>query len=185
MCTPTTGDMGYPWNCRNLTIDDVTERLENFAVQNCGTAEGELGAAEVTQQVADVTADLFEDLGEQLAATCESLDGYWVYDESYNTVLYGDSNIQTNTSSRIGDNAALLTGFYSSVFGGSQVTEWGTCYENTTMVRCLAYNDGLETEVATYDLARDECTFTSEWYRKQCEELLGGYYENSVCYVAE
>ena len=191
MCTPTTGDMGYPWNCRNLTIDDVTGRLEDFAVQNCGMAESEIGdegtfaSGDVRQQITDVTAELFEDLGEQLAATCESLDGYWVYDESYNTVLYGDSNIQTNTSSRIGDNAALLTGFYSSVFGGSQVTEWGTCYENTTMVRCLAYNDGLETEVATYDLARDECTFTSEWYRKQCEELLGGYYENSVCYVAE
>ena len=127
-------------------------------------------------------------MGEMLAASCESLDGYWVYDESYNEVLYGkgrSSTMQTNTSSRIGDNASLLTGFYSSVFGGNQVRDWGTCYENSTMVRCLAYNDGLETEVATYDLARDECTFTGEWYRQQCEELLGGYYENSVCYVAE
>ena len=193
-CTPDSGEMGYPWNCRNMSPTELEERATDFAEQNCvdPTADGK-GLENrvpdlVYEQINDAVANVFEEMGEMLAATCESLDGYWVYDESYNEVLYGEdrsSNMETNTSSRIGDNASLLTGFYSSVFGGNQVRDWGTCYENTTMVRCLAYNDGLETEVATYDLARDECTFTGEWYRQQCEELLGGYYENSVCYVAE
>lgn len=188
LCTPDSGEMGYPWKCRSMKPDELQDSIETFANANCKDPTGGMFAdAEITNKSSEAVATVFEEMGEMLAATCESLDGYWVYDESYNKVLYSDGNIQTTASSRIGDidNASLLTGFYSSVFGGNQVQDWGTCYENSTMVRCLAYNDGLETEVATYDLARDECTFTGEWYRQQCEELLGGYYENSVCYVAE
>ena len=189
LCTPDSGEMGYPWKCRSMKPEDLQKSITNFANANCkDPTGGPFAATEIDSKASEAVATVFEEMGEMLAATCESLDGYWVYDESYNEVLYGEdrsSTMETNTSSRIGDNASLLTGFYSSVFGGNQVRDWGTCHENTTMVRCLAYNDGLETEVATYDLARDECTFTGEWYRQQCEELLGGYYENSVCYVAE
>ena len=192
MCTPTTGDMGYPWNCRNLTIDDVTGRLNDFAVQNCGMAESETGdegtfaSGDVRQQITDVTAELFEDLGEQLAVTCENLDGYWLYNDNYLDAIYGENrNITSTTSSRANEETALLAGFYNSVYGGNEIVDWGRCVENTVRIRCLEYNNGLETPVASYDLGRDECTFTDEWYRQQCEEKLGGYYEGSICYTPD
>lgn len=53
------------------------------------------------------------------------------------------------------------------------------------MIQCLTYNEGLDTAIASYDLTRDECDFTEEWYRQRCEELMGGYYEGSACYVAK
>ena len=78
--------------------------------------------------------------------------------------------------------------FYTSVFGNSAstaaTTSMGRCVENTTMVRCLAYNAGEETPVASYDRAKDECIFTDAWYRTKCESM-GGYYESSVCYMAK
>lgn len=117
-----------------------------------------------------------EEMDYFLMDECESLDGFWIdTDTTFNTVASG----------RISGNGTLLSGFYREIYGGNEDTTWGRCVENTTMIQCLAYNDGLTTSVASYDSTRDECVFTDEWYRKQCEELLGGYYEANYCYVAK
>lgn len=178
LCTPTSGDKGYPWNCRNMSPDELEESIQNFAEQNCAdpTSSGEAFITEVSDQISRAIDDIQEELDYQLMETCEELDGYWMDD---------DDSVTNVVDSRVSGNGTLLSGFYRQVYGGNEVTDWGRCVENTTMLRCLDYNDGLETPVASYDLSRDECTFTDEWYRAQCEELMGGYYENSVCYVAE
>ena len=57
---------------------------------------------------------------------------------------------------------------------------------------CLAYNsnaskdgeDGEALTVASYNLERDECTFSDEWFASQCALMGNGYYENGICYVA-
>lgn len=178
LCTPDDGEMGYPWNCRNMSPDELEESIQNFAEQNCAdpTSSGEAFITEVSDQISRAIDDIQEELDYQLMETCEELDGYWMDD---------DDSVTNVVDSRVSGNGTLLSGFYRQVYGGNEVTDWGRCVENTTMLRCLDYNDGLETPVASYDLSRDECTFTDEWYRAQCEELMGGYYENSVCYVAE
>lgn len=106
-----------------------------------------------------------------LMETCENLDGYW---------LGNDDTIDSRT-----ENAKSLTGFYRSVYGGNENTSWGRCVENTTMIQCLSYNEDGQEPVASYDLVKDECTFTETWYKRQCENQLGGYYEQSTCFVAK
>ena len=177
LCTPDNGEMSYPWNCRNLTPDELEEFIMNFANQNCAdptSGDSSEFIASVQEQITRAISDIQEELDYQLMDICEDLDGYWMdNDDTY-------TNVRDDRGT-----GGLLVGFYTKVYGGDENTSWGECRENTTMLRCLDYNDGLTTAVASYDIARDECTFTDEWYRAQCEELMGGYYENSVCYVAK
>ena len=178
LCTPDDGEMGYPWNCRNMSPDELEESIQNFAEQNCAdpTSSGEAFITEVSDQISRAIDDIQEELDYQLMETCEELDGYW---------MDNDDSVTNVVDSRVSGNGTLLSGFYRQVYGGNENTSWGRCVENTTMIQCLTYNEGLDTAVASYDLTRDECDFTEEWYRQRCEELMGGYYEGSACYVAK
>ena len=118
-------------------------------------------------QVEKAISDIREQLDYQLMEQCEELDGYWL--EAGTT----DGN--------------LLKAFYSAVFGGTETEDTvsiGRCVENSTRIQCLNYNEGEETPVASYDLAKDECTFTNAWYEQQCATI-GGYYDNGMCYVGK
>ena len=178
LCTPDDGEMGYPWNCRNMSPTELQTSIRNFASQNCAdpTSSGEAFITEVSDQISRAIDDIQEELDYQLMETCEELDGYW---------MDNDDSVTNVVDSRVSGNGTLLSGFYRQVYGGNENTSWGRCVENTTMIQCLTYNEGLDTAVASYDLTRDECDFTEEWYRQRCEELMGGYYEGSACYVAK
>ena len=202
LCTPSSGDNGFPWNCRNTTFANPigTRITSSFSLDgnNASTFEGlvvqraldlcwdptkkistdgksykEL-AADAQRAVADIIEDTKEQLEYQLDEACTKLDGYWY------TTKYDESTFKNN-------NLIPLTAFYSNVYGRTPDAKeigkgMGACIENTTMVRCLDYNSGEEEPVATYDAAKDECIFTDNWYKRQCE-LIGGYYEDAVCYV--
>ncbi len=190
LCTPTAGTMGFPWNCRTKTIGNATgvsfkagadasvaDNIRNFAVSNCsdptaGTADYNSLPLQTKTQVEKAINNIREQLEYQLMETCESLDGYW---------LDGDEENDLN-----GNPVKQLVAFYTSVYGNSSSGDkvLGQCVENTTMLRCLAYNTGETTAFASYDRAKDECTFTDAWYETQCNLLGSGYYENGVCYVA-
>ena len=168
LCTPTSGDKGYPWNCRNMTVSDLRTSINEFAQQNCSdpTNSGAGFLTEVQDQIDRAIDDIEEELNYMLMDVCEGLDGYWV-----------SSSIKEGN---------LLKAFYSDLYGGStDNTTWGRCVENTVMIRCLDYNDEDKDPVASYDLASDGCTFTDEWYKNQCAALGNGYYENGVCYVSQ
>ncbi len=200
LCTPSSGDNGFPWNCRNTTFanpigiritsdfshTDNASTFEGLVVQRAldlcwdptkkisidGKSYNEL-AADAQRAVADIIEDTKEQLEYQLDETCTKLDGYWY------TTDYKDGNY---------DNFTPLTAFYSAVYGRTPDAKeigkgMGACIENTTMVRCLDYNSGEENPVATYDSVKDECVFTDNWYKNQCEMVLNGYYENGICYT--
>ena len=184
LCTPESGGMAYPWNCRNMDPTDLRESVTAFAERNCAdpTADGAELLASVNEQVERAISDVMEGMDYMLGEQCEGIDGYWVSADE----IAGENEYGTIYDDRIDvANTPLLSGFYGSVYGGTENTGWGRCVENTTRIRCLDYNLGLTTPVATYDLVRDECTFTEEWYRQQCEELMGGYFEGQVCYVKQ
>ncbi len=198
LCTPETGDQGYPWKCRKKIPGDiegnsmnaastasVADNVRDYAMQRCDDPANPAGTfgnmpMETRSTVRRAIQDLQEQMDAQLMEECEKLDGYWVStdDPAYD------------------ENIPLLNAFYNNVYGGDEAnyinkeTAWGKCVENTTMMRCLAYNspssdsDDTSGNVATYDLAKDECTFVEEWYQQKCEQI-GGYYEASVCYVAK
>lgn len=181
LCTPTSGDQGFPWNCRKLSKERLTENIKKFAVANCGNPNSTSTNSDDTDanydalpqqtqtQVEKAISDVRDQVSDQLSGVCEGLNGYWIY---------------TGDTTGRGDGKDLAA-FYSSVFGASGADSnngtLGRCVENSTMVRCQAYNtDGVQ--YATYDRAQDECTFTDDWYKLKCQEL-GGYYDGGVCYT--
>ncbi len=205
LCTPKTGNMKYPWDCRSLTMGSITElggisqastvsdignnfgkMIAKYAVDNCSdptlkTKEEKHfnNLPEITRtQVQRFIEDVQDELSYQLMETCENLDGYWLQP--------GDT--QTINSSK------PLLSFYKNVYAGDVDNNktFGFCAENSTRVSCLAYNsnaakdgeDGEALTVASYNLERDECTFSDEWFASQCALMGNGYYENGICYVA-
>ena len=175
LCTPITGEMQFPWNCRKMPMygdeSSVRGSIIDFAVQNCSdpTKEEKTYEALPVQtrtQVEKIITNIEAQLDYQLMDACEALDGYWVEQQG---------------------TEKLLDAFYSTVFGGTKdesTTNLGVCVENSTRVQCLNYNEEGKEAVASYDLAKDECTFTDAWYEQQCSLMGNGYMENGVCYVA-
>lgn len=176
LCTPTTGTMGYPWNCRMKSLGTESDapagglsasiwaNIKYYAVENClvGDSQSYDNLEERTRlQIARSIQDIEEALDAQLMETCETLDGYWVNQK--------------------GNDDKLLSAFYKNTYAGDENETWGACVENTVRVRCLDNNTDGET-IATYDAARDECIFTDEWYNMKCQSI-GGYYNNGTCYI--
>lgn len=172
LCTPTTANTtyGYPWNCRNLLIDDFEKQIQKFALNNCkySVDDREIEkyddlSQDIKNDVERKISDIQEDMDYLMMDVCEELNGFWVDADN--------------------KDGKLLSAFYSKVYGGNQNnTSWGKCVENSTRVQCLSYNETGKEEVASYNLANDECTFTDEWYKNQCELLGDSYYENGICY---
>lgn len=199
LCTPTAGEEGYPWNCRlrqfgttaeieninewtySQKPESVAQMVINYAFENCGERTGstyKLDEIRTKQEVSQELISAKGDLEYILEAQCTAMDGYW-------------NGAEVSVSARDFSRAPLLKNFYNSVFGGetdsSKVQSLGTCYENTTMTKCLGYNtDGeKDGDMARYDADKDECVFTDKWYEQQCALLGNGYFENGVCYVAQ
>lgn len=223
LCTPSSGDKGFPWNCRQISSTttkggglgsdksrvavnraaanqpSVTQETNDTATQG-GVSNGEHQTEfevlvkeyavdrckdptstynnysalppDTKRTVQAIIDDTMEQLEYQLMDVCTELKGYW-YSDDYNSSIY--------------QNMTPLTAFYSSVYGRSvdsaKATQgMGACIENTTMVRCLDFNSDEENQIATYNADKDECVFTDEWYKIQCE-MIGGYYESAVCWV--
>ena len=205
LCTPSAGEMGYPWNCRKLNFaganynalqnvtmntslsdlnNDLSLMVAKYAVENCSDPTLSLEQrsygtlpVQTRTQIESALDDINEELTYQLAQVCEAegMDGYWLVPSSPDF-----NNGQT-----------MLSAFYRTIYDSNErdYIAYGKCVENTTRVRCLAYNtdvvkDGEQAEdFASYDLASDTCSFTDAWYTQQCSLLGNGYFENGVCYV--
>lgn len=172
LCTPETGEIGYPWKCRSMTRDALNNAITNFAEQNCtiGGSAGDLGF-DYTKMATTAMEDITEALQIQLDEQCTELGGYFLLPSEENLTGRQD--------------AANLVAFYSNVYGGNVDNQsYGRCVENTTMIQCLAYNEDGKDDLATYDQVRDECTFSDKWYQDKCA-LLGGYMDAGACYVPQ
>lgn len=209
LCTPASGDMGYPWGCIGLSADEVFNQVSAFAQRSCRLGDDDL-TTDITSMVTDYVEDIQFGVMDMLAVQCETLGGYWIYNGD---LTYGE----------LGSDATPYTDFYSQVFGvrltnfaeaastenrGNNQTSpkygdgaysytalsganqsarygmsYGQCAENTIQVRCLAYNEMYGDDVASYDAQHNVCNLSDEWYRQQCESMLGGYYEDGTCYA--
>ncbi|MBD5400673.1 hypothetical protein HDR61_02930 [bacterium] len=165
MCTPATGDMGYPWKCRLMVETDLQTTINGWAAQYCGADYQ--SNAETVATVRKIMTDVKEELDYQLRDVCEDSYGYW----------FSADHAKYNSYTK--DN--LLGTFYSTVFAGdTNRTGLGKCVVNSKMVQCEAYG----ADMAKYDTVRDECVFEDEWYAMQCTRL-DGYYENGICYIPQ
>ena len=179
LCTPTSGNRGYPFNCALMSADELSNKVKLFAEQNCMTET--LGddlngngnsTINVGTKVNQVIEDIKEELDYQLMDLCESeYQGYWLAPD--------DVGFNNN-------NNVLQVAFYSGVFGGNNgqdQTSWGKCVQNNTRISCENYNDADKDPVASYNQTLDQCDFTDQWFEIQCEAL-NGYFEQGSCYVA-
>lgn len=205
LCTPSAGTMGYPWNCRKLNFagsdynalkdikasstladlnNDLARMVAKYAVDTCSDPNIEVDArtydklpVQTRTQIENTLDDVYEELSYQLSEMCEGegMNGYWL----------------VPSSPEFKGNHTMLGAFYRTVYESNErdYTAYGKCVENTTRVRCEAYNsnasrEGEESVVfATYDLTSDTCKFEDAWYEQQCKLLGNGYFENGICYV--
>lgn len=191
LCTPTTGDKEWPWKCRTKTIgklesavkedtsyeDSLAGSILYAAKQYCDTGITTYDKlnAQMKQSVDSAWENVRDALEGQMQSVCTEVDGYWISKEYNPDKLAEYINSAKDYSSA----------FYGAVFNGNKESgkTIGICVENSVRTACLDYNTDTET-VASYDLAKDECTFTDTWYERQCASI-GGYYENAMCYVAK
>ncbi len=207
LCTPTSGDEGYPWNCRSVDFSkinfenivwgknngistqsqrtsvaknagkDFVSTVVNYAIDTCGVGDNGEIETRAQESIKKELSDIYSQVFVQMYQKCTEFNGIWISPNEENF-----------------DASPALTGFYSNVFGGDRTKgmSLGKCSENTTRTRCLQYNDTFAGEsnsesgtspVSRYDADRDECIFSDVWYKQQCS-MMGGYFENGVCYVS-
>lgn len=175
ICTPPSGELGYPFQCALMSMGELETQINTFADQNCTSFldsdlnNDENSTINVDTKITNAIESIKDELDYQLMDLCESTyEGYWLSP--------GDRGFE---------GAALQQAFYSGVYGGNKNADelsWGKCVQNNTRISCENYNDADKDPVASYDQTLDQCDFTDEWFEAKCS-LLGGYFENSVCYT--
>lgn len=192
LCTPTSGEMGYPWNCRKMglgvdgafaanyaggdTGNNLAKTVVAYAIANCSDptkSEKTFGnLAQTVQQKIQLTVNnVIDDLVNQMSDACEAVAGIWY---SENATGFADMN-------------TWLPAFTSTAFGGAVPNKneiGGICVENTAYVQCVGKNTDGEEPIATWNENSQTCTLSDAWYVQQCS-MLGGYFEDNVCYIAE
>lgn len=196
LCTPSSGDEGYPWNCRlrafgnlnninNLSWSnssqnngkDLVTMLVNYAIDNCGDGNTSTPLEVRSQnEVVLQLENLREDLGELIGHKCEAADGIWVDADSDSSLSSGD----------------VVDSFYSVNFGKSYakaqqdylVDSWGKCLTNSVKARCNQENKRTgDSGYATYDDATGQCRLTVDYYKYQCEQIMGIWTDDNHCYI--
>lgn len=160
LCTPVSGDKGYPWNCVKMSLSEIEKDLKTKSEAYCAS---DVSGANVTDAVSEIASNISESVSVELQKACKKYNGVW-----------------TDVSSA----TDFVVGFYHDIYGGDTTfNDWGACVENSTRVACLGYNAGNE-QIATFDEKTQTCSFVSSWYEERCG-MLGGHWENSICYVGK
>ncbi|MBQ7244851.1 MAG: hypothetical protein IJS34_00565 [Alphaproteobacteria bacterium] len=194
LCTPSSGEEGYPWNCRlrnfgNMNTQrswsdasqnngkDLITMVVNYAIDNCGDGDTSTPLEVRSQNEVILQLEgLREDLGRIIGSKCEAADGIWVDADSDSSLSSGD----------------IVDGFYSVNFGKSYakaqqdylVDSWGKCLQNTVKARCDAENKRTgDSGYATYDDATGQCRLTVDYYKYQCEQVMGIWTDDNHCYI--
>ncbi len=196
LCTPSSGDEGYPWNCRlrafgnmpsagttwskkngvaNMTVVDL---VTNYAIENCvGPNETKIEDSKIQSDLELKLENLREELGDVIGQKCEDAGGMWV-----------DESVENNSLS----DGSIVDSFYTVNFGKDhikaqtdyKVDTWGKCIQNTVKSRCGAEDVRTGSNgYATYDEGTGQCVFTIEYYKYQCEQVLGIWTDDNNCYI--
>ena len=196
MCTPKSGDYGYPWNCRSMNVGgdysdstksertavDSVKASTDMTNKNNKTLAGVLSyRAEtvcrdvdadktngnfVTDIIDEIVGEVSEGLYGMLVKECESINGYWLD-------VSGLEGVSVTNSQAFSSNILIGDGLNSSGLG--------YCINDERMAACANYNAG-DQHVATYDIGTKTCKFIDSWLIEKCE-MLGGAWEDNVCYV--
>jgi len=199
LCTPSDSASGeYPWNCRNISMDELRKNITAFADTNCKIGSEDYLTADIGNLIDTLVEDVQSSLQSNFAEKCEELSGYWIYGQN----VYDSDIAQGGGDTRYGTtwdtmrrNAKPLTDFYTQYFGLNppnfnvtymeNILSWGMCAENTAYVLCTDYSNKYGEDIATYNERDNSCILSDQWYIEQCEQVLNGYWENDTCYAVQ
>lgn len=165
LCTPVSGDAGYPWNCRLKSVDEIQKNISEMADTYCPSITG----AETDTVIENIIENLSIDIADKLSTECAKLGGQW-------------SNNDTPRTNPVYEDA-----FYRSVYGAAapSVTSYGVCLKNTELYACeMANAHSGGQNYARYDATTGKCILTTEFYKYQCE-LVNGVWTDNKCYLEE
>ena len=180
LCTPTSGEQGYPWNCRLLSNDQITSQIKQRATLYCVDIDGnkfdsemnieapENASDQTVMVIKEILSDLEAEISTQLAEQCVAVDGKW--SEAEDKYLH-----QTYESD-----------FYQTVYGFPDGDDpvrraHGICLENSVQNNCLeqdAMTGG--NGYAKYDAKTDSCIFEDGWYDFYCTNMLHGEWQTET-----
>lgn len=172
LCTPSSGEIGYPWKCRLLSATDLQTNLTTAAGTYCAVNDKKI-KMDTDALVNNIKNDILLELSDMLYSQCETMQGRW-FDP---TEAAGKTDYESK--------------FYSVVYGTSKpkpgmegADGLGVCVKNGVKYACEAQDVATGSNgYATYNAANDTCTLSTEWYQQKCESVLGGYWENGTCYT--
>lgn len=193
LCTPTSGDMGYPWNCRLMSLGDITAEMpaENTLAANiakyvkdyCVDGTTDVGLGKLDDRTKAQMNRAFNDIGVALSAqlenVCEDAGGIWALP---NGGEVADAKAVAHT-----ENVPYMTEFYKIAYGGdtSKGADFGYCIQNTIEMQCQAQDVATGGKgYAKYNETTNKCEFSPEWYENRCNAI-GGYWGDGTCYIAK
>ncbi|MDR2412591.1 MAG: hypothetical protein LBD50_00065 [Rickettsiales bacterium] len=191
-CAPAGGDAEHksPYGCRLRNKTSIGTLLQNFALQNCyDPSSGKpsdyasfMSSNPTIGTMIDTSLNkILEDIDYVLYDECEKAEGVWL-------------DLSEYTAQDSAEKTKFEMAFYTATFNGktpattgipadNDGSSWGYCMQNTVLYQCRAQDEATGgVGHAKFNAARNICEFDAEWYKTKCEEI-GGYYENSVCYV--
>ena len=158
--------------------DESAQQLSNPTQDNKRGLDTSLNArvVDVDNMVKNIVNDIAQRLDNMLAAKCAEYGGYW----------FSADHLRDNVNNTVSNatTSEPIKEFYNAIYNGTRDVSWGRCVENTVASRCEAQNDETATVYARYDEERGICALTNDWYKRACEEWLGGEYSNGTCRVA-
>ena len=175
LCTPDDKTRKYPYNCREYTLDEINAKIEDFAKDNCKSADDDLGRTDLTKAIGMAKTDFKTAMDHMFQTECTDAKGVW---------YKADGGVDAPFD------AVESVAFYTNMFARNTEAgrqDWGICYESSDRLHCLEYNADLgsdEEAITNWNERTEQCTFKDVWYQNQCD-LIGGYYENARCYILD
>ena len=118
-------------------------------------------------------------MNKTLQEICDDTEGYW----------YPANELGNSQKPSVEEDFRLQARFYNKVSGNGVddpiLAQWGTCYESTRMLQCLAYNENgadIAQDYTSWDTERQTCSFAPAWYERMCGQI-GGFYDGGTCYI--
>lgn len=194
LCTPSSGNMGYPWNCRLMDLGNIDAgsdsnkkeslagSIQTYVQQYCVNSNGDTTLAQLDERTREQMSRAFNDVKDavtlQLEEVCEQAGGVWAYATS--------DEAKTATDVTHGNSIPYMEEFYKIAFGGDtdEGDSYGYCIKNSIEMQCESQDVATGSHgYAKYNAATNKCEFTTGWYENRCNAI-GGYWGNDTCYIA-
>lgn len=197
MCTPKSGDYGYPWNCRLMNVggdySDST-KTQRTAVDSANAKDNDMtsrsnktlaGILKYRAETVCRDVDADDTNGDFVTDIIDDIVGD-VSEGLYGMLVEECESVKgswLNVSGLEGISITNSQAFSSDVLIGDGLNSSGLgyCINDERMAACANYNAG-DQNIATYDIGTKTCTFVDSWLIEKCE-MLGGAWEDNVCYV--